>query len=118
MVVFRLWSFGHEEVCVIKVSVFYANGEGKHFDILYYCEKHMTLVQRLCGEALKGMAVEHGISGMAPGSAAPFLAMGHLYFDSAEAFHGAFGPHLNEIMSDVPKYTNVQPAIQISEVEL
>ena len=103
---------------MIKVSVFYANGEGKHFDIAYYCQKHMKLVQQLCGAPLKGMAVEHGVSGMVAGSAAPFLAMGHLYFESAEAFQAAFGPHLNEIMNDVPKYTNVQPMVQISEVKM
>jgi uncharacterized protein (TIGR02118 family) len=107
-----------EEVRMIKVSVFYPNQDGGRFDIAYYCEKHMTMVQRLCGPALKGLAVEHGMSRMAPGSAAPFMAMGHLYFDSAEAFHGAFGPHLDEILSDVPKYTSVQPSIQVSEVKL
>jgi uncharacterized protein (TIGR02118 family) len=47
---------------VTKVSVFYANGAGKHFDIAYYSEKHMKMVQRLCGAALKGMAVEHGLA--------------------------------------------------------
>jgi uncharacterized protein (TIGR02118 family) len=103
---------------MIKVSVFYPNGEGKHFDMAYYCEKHMTLVQRLCGAPLKGMAVEHGVSGMATGSPAPFIAMGHLYFDSAEAFQSAFGPHLNEIVGDIPNYTNIEPSIQISEVRL
>ena len=103
---------------MIKVSVFYANGEGKHFDIGYYCEKHMTLVQRLCGPAVKKMAVEQGMSGMAPGSAAPFLAMGHLYFETLDAFQSSFGPHLNEIVSDVPNYTNIEPSIQISEVKL
>lgn len=103
---------------MIKVSVFYANGEGKHFDIGYYCEKHMTLVQRLCGPALKKMAVEQGMSGVTPGSAAPFLAMGHLYFETLDAFQSSFGPHLNEIVSDVPNYTNIEPSIQISEVKM
>jgi uncharacterized protein (TIGR02118 family) len=63
-------------------------------------------------------AVEHGIGGMSPGSAPPFLAMGHLYFESIEAFQSSFGPHTNEIVADVPNYTNVQPAIQVSEVKL
>ena len=103
---------------MIKVSVFYANGEGKHFDIAYYCEKHMTMVQRLCGPALKMMSVEHGISGMAQGSPAPFLAMGHLYFETVDAFQSSFGPHLNDIVSDVPNYTNIEPNIQISEVKM
>jgi uncharacterized protein (TIGR02118 family) len=103
---------------VIKVSVFYANGEGKRFDIAYYCERHMKLVQRLCGSALKGTAVEHGMSGMAPGSAAPFLAMGHLYFETVAAFQASFGPHVNEIVGDVPNYTNIEPTIQVSEVKM
>jgi uncharacterized protein (TIGR02118 family) len=103
---------------MIKVSVLYPKQEGSRFDINYYCEKHMPMVRRLCGAPLKGMAVEHGISGMMPGSAAPFMALGHLHFDSVEDFQGAFGPHLDEILSDVPKYTNVQPIVQISEVKM
>lgn len=103
---------------MIKVSVFYPNDDGKHFDIAYYCEQHMPLVQKLCGPALKGMAVEHGVSGMATGSPAPFLAMGHLYFESVDMFQQSFGPHLNEIVRDVPNYTNIEPTIQISEVKI
>ena len=103
---------------MIKVSVFYANGEGKYFDISYCCEKYMPLVKRLCGPAIKGIAVEQGTSGGNPGSAPPFLAMGHLYFDSVEALQSSFGPHTNEIVGDVPNYTNVQPTLQISEVKI
>ena len=33
-----------------KVSVMYANGEGKHFDMEYYLDKHMPLVGKLLGE--------------------------------------------------------------------
>ena len=38
--------------------------------------------------------------------------MGHLYFDSVEAFQTAFGSHAGEIMGDIPNYSNVQPTIQ------
>jgi uncharacterized protein (TIGR02118 family) len=44
--------------------------------------------------------------------------MGHLYFDSAEAFQAAFGPHAQEIIADIPNYTDIQPTIQVSEVKL
>jgi uncharacterized protein (TIGR02118 family) len=44
--------------------------------------------------------------------------MGHLYFDSVEAFQAAFSPHAGAIMGDIPNYTNVQPTIQVSEVKL
>lgn len=103
---------------MIKVSVFYANGEGKHFDINYYCEKHMPLVKRLLGAAVKGIAVEHGIGGGTPGAAPQFLAMGHIYFESVEAFQSSFGPNSAEIVADVANYTNVQPLLQISEVKM
>ena len=42
--------------------------------------------------------------------------MGHLLVDSVEVFQVAFGPHAEGIMADIPSYTNVQPAIQISQI--
>jgi uncharacterized protein (TIGR02118 family) len=103
---------------VIKVSVFYPRGEGKHFDIEYYCGKHIPMVQKLCGSALRGVSVERGLSGMAAGSPAPYLAMGNLLFDSIEDFQSSFVPHLEPIVGDVPNYTNSEPVVQISEVKL
>jgi uncharacterized protein (TIGR02118 family) len=103
---------------MIRVTVVYPNTQGSRFDINYYCNTHIPLVQRLVGPALKGVAVEQGVAGGAPGSAAPYLAIGQLQFDSSEAFQASFGPHAQEIMSDIPNYTNVQPVIQISEVKL
>lgn len=103
---------------MIKVTVFYANEEGSRFDIDYYCNVHMPMVQSKCGAALKGMDIDAGVGGGAPGSTAPFACMGHLYFDSVEAFQSAFGPHAKEILADVPNYTNVKPTMQISEVRL
>ena len=103
---------------MIKVSVLYPNTEGAKFDMAYYCNTHMPLVRRLLSPAIKGVAAEQGIGGMAPGSPAPFVAIGHLLFDSLEAFQTIFGPHAQAIMSDIPNYTNLQPTIQISEVKL
>jgi uncharacterized protein (TIGR02118 family) len=103
---------------VIKVSVFYANEAGAHFDMDYYCAKHMPLVQRLCGPALLSVAVEKGLAGGAPGSAPSFLAMGHLHFNSVESYQSAFGPHMQEIVADVANYTNITPVIQISQIML
>ena len=101
---------------MIKVSVFYPNGPQAKFDMQYYTARHIPLVQRLCGAELKSVAVEGGIAGATPGSAPSFLAMGHLLFDSVEAFQSSFGPHASEIVGDVPNYTNIQPVIQISQV--
>jgi uncharacterized protein (TIGR02118 family) len=44
--------------------------------------------------------------------------MGHLLFDSPEAFQTSFGPHAGAIMEDIPTYTNSEPTVQIGEVKL
>jgi uncharacterized protein (TIGR02118 family) len=103
---------------MIKVSVFYPNVDGKKFDADYYLNKHLPMVQEKFGNVLKGTAVEVGLAGGDPGSPPPYRTMGHLYFDSVEAFQAAFAPHMQSIMEDIPKFTDVQPTIQISEVKV
>jgi uncharacterized protein (TIGR02118 family) len=107
-----------EEEQMIKVSVLYPNEKGKKFDIDYYCNSHIPMVQEKLGEALKGGAVEQGLGGMEPGSPATYVAMAHLLFDSVEAFQSAFAPHAETIMADVPNYTDIEPVFQISEVKM
>ena len=103
---------------MIKVSVFYPNNEGSKFDMNYYCNSHIPMVRQKLGAACKGAAVEQGITGATPGSRPGFIAMGHIYFDSVEAFQTAFGPHAEAIMADIPNYTDIQPTLQIREVKI
>jgi len=102
---------------MIKVSVMYPNNADATFDIDYYCHSHMTMVGELLGDSLKGSNVDYGIAGGAPGEMAPFIAIGHLVFDSVESFQAAFGPHAKKILADIPNYTNTQPQIQISDIK-
>jgi len=103
---------------MIKVSVMYPAGDGKTFDMDYYCGKHIPMVKEKLGAACKNVAVEGGIGGGEPGSKPIYIGMGHLYFDSVEAFQMAFGPHAKAILADIPNYTNIQPVMQISEVKM
>jgi len=103
---------------MIKVGVFYPQGPGKKFDMKYYLEKHMPMVQQKVGPSLKKMAVDQGLSGGAPGAAATYVAMAHLTFDSLEAFQASFGKHSAAILADVPNYTDIESIIQISEVKM
>ena len=103
---------------MIKVSVFYPNNEGAKFDIDYYCNQHIPMVRQKLGPACKNAEAEQGLTGPTPGSRPAFIAMGHLYFDSVEAFQTAFGPHAQANMADIPNYTDIQPTIQISDVKL
>jgi len=100
---------------MITVSVLYPNSDGLKFDMDYYLNKHMTLLSQRVGSALKSYVVDKGISGGAPGSKPTYYVMLHLKFESVDAFSKAFGPHASEIMADIPKYTNVQPVIQIND---
>ena len=103
---------------MIKVSVLYPNISGESFDIDYYCSTHVPMVGKLLGDALKGGAIDSGIAGGAEGEAAPFVAMGHLLFESVEEFQSSFGPNAEQIMADLPNFTTIQPQIQISDVKL
>jgi uncharacterized protein (TIGR02118 family) len=103
---------------MIKVSVFYPNQEGSKFNMDYYCNSHMPMVRQKLGAACKGAAVEQGIAGATQGSRPAFIAMGHLYFDSVDAFQTAFGPQAAAITADIPNYTDIQPTLQISDVKM
>ena len=101
---------------MIKVSVMYPNTPGARFNHEYYRDKHMPLVKARLGDACKYYTVDKGIAGGAPGAAATYVGMCHIFCDSVEAFQAGFGPHAKEIMADIPNYTDQSPVIQISEV--
>jgi uncharacterized protein (TIGR02118 family) len=101
---------------MIKVSVMYANKPGATFDHAYYRDRHMPLVKARLGDACQFYTVDKGLAGLPPGQAAPYVAMCHLYCESAEAFQGAFLRHAGEIMDDIANYTDIAPQIQVSEV--
>ena len=103
---------------MIKVSVLYPSGTGNTFDMAYYLGTHMPMVGQKLAGALKGMAVDQGLTGGAPGAPPAFMAIGHLMFDSVEAFQQAFDVHAPAILADIPNYTNTQPTVLVSEVKL
>lgn len=102
---------------MITVNVLYPNKDGAKFDMSYYLTSHIPMVKRLLGAALKGVVVEQGLGGGAPGSKAAFSTLCHLRFDSVEAFQSAFGPNAAQIQNDIANYSSEPPIIQISEVK-
>jgi uncharacterized protein (TIGR02118 family) len=103
---------------MIKVSVLYPYEEGKKFDMNYYLNKHIPMVQEKLGASCNRVEVDQGVSGAAPGSRPTYSAMCHLYFDSLESFQTAFVPHDKTFAKDAPNYSQVAPTIQISEVKM
>lgn len=101
---------------MIKVSVFYPNKPGARFDHAYYKDKHMPLVKTRMGAHCKYYTVDKGLAGGAPNTGPTYIAMCHIFCDSVESFQAGFGPHADEIMKDIPNYTDLEPVIQISDV--
>jgi uncharacterized protein (TIGR02118 family) len=104
------------ESTMIKVSVMYPNKPGCRFDHAYYRDRHMPLVKSRMGEKCLYYTVDKGLAGDAPGKPPTYIAMCHIFCDSVEAFQAGFGPHAEEILADIPKYTDLAPVLQISEV--
>lgn len=103
---------------MIRVNVLYPNQSGATFDMAYYLGKHMPMLRERMGAALKAMTVDQGVSGGQPGTEAAYRVLATLTFDSIDAFQQAFTPHAPEIQGDIPKYTNIAPIVQISEVKM
>jgi uncharacterized protein (TIGR02118 family) len=103
---------------MIVLTVMYPNTPGARFDGDYYRDKHMPMVKELVGPACKGIGYSAGIAGGTPDSPATYIATGSVYFDSLEAFQASFPPHAPQIMADIPNYTDIEPVIEIDEVEL
>jgi len=103
---------------MFKIYIFYPNNPGGRFDMAYYCERHMPMVQARIGAACTGFTVEAGLAGGAPGSAPTYVAVGAFLVNSLEAFGAAITQHGAEIMGDIPNYTDAQPVIQVSQVKV
>ncbi|MCZ4305941.1 EthD family reductase [Zoogloeaceae bacterium G21618-S1] len=101
---------------MIKVSVMYPNTPGARFDHDYYRDTHMPMVKARLGAACRYYTVDKGLAGGAPDEAPTYVGMCHIFCESVEAFQNAFGPHADDIMADIPNYTDLTPVLQISEV--
>src|SRR5947208_994596 len=102
---------------MIKVSVLYPNKPGVRFDVDYYLNTHMPMSARLLGPAIKAILVEIGRPG--PDSAPPpFAAICGFTCETVEDFIQAFTPVAGELQGDIPRYTDIEPVIQISDIRI
>lgn len=99
-----------------KLTAMYPYEEGVRFDFDYYTGPHDRLVkERLEPYGLTRIEVDRGVG--APGDEPPpCVAVGTLWFEAVEGIAEGLAAHGEEILGDVPNFSSVQPAIQISEV--
>jgi uncharacterized protein (TIGR02118 family) len=95
-----------------RVTVVYPNKTDAKFDFGYYMKKHIPLVAGLVGATIE---VRRGISSLT-GSTAAFICVATIPIDSVAAFQTILAQHGAEIFADIPKYTNIEPIIQVDEI--
>ena len=105
---------------MFNISSIYPKKDGYEFDFDYYLNTHMPMsIERLSGaKGFKGVSVERGIEIEEPPIKSSYVAMCHYYFESLEDFMAAFMPHAEELQGDIVNYTNIEPTIQINQVEM
>ena len=100
---------------MLRMTVLYPRGEDSHFDMDYYLESHIPLMEELLGDAMARYEVDKGVGSARPGDPPPYMAVGHFFFASGDDMK-VLGQHAREIAKDVPNFTNVQAEVQISKV--
>ena len=100
---------------MIVVSVTYPAAEGSRFDLDYYREKHMPLVQSRWGTC--GLTDAQFLRGVGMPGGGPFAY--HLTalftFETQSGFERAAQEHGREVMSDIKNFTNARPVVQLNE---
>jgi uncharacterized protein (TIGR02118 family) len=94
---------------MIRVSVLYPKG-GK-FDFDYYVKTHMRLVHKLLDPfGLVRTEVNKGVGD------SPYMAIGHLIFNTMEEMQKGLQAHDPELAADVLNFTDARPEFQVSEI--
>jgi uncharacterized protein (TIGR02118 family) len=106
------------EVGMYKVAILYPDGEGKTFDMDYYLHKHMPMMAGFLGKNLKFYEIDKGIAGAPPNDKVHFVATGYFYVTDMAEYNKAISANRDTIINDIKKYTNIQPVIQVSEIQV
>lgn len=99
----------------ITVTVMYPNTPGSKFDMDYYLGSHLELVGKLWGDRLLSARAVKGVGTADPDTPAPYQVMAILEVESVEVLQQMIGDHGEEVMGDIPNFTDVESIVQISE---
>jgi len=97
------------------ISIAYPKTDGGTFDFDYYTNKHIPMVAKYLGGNAARAEVRKGVASP-DGSAASFVCMANVWIKSVEEFQATLEKHGQEIMGDIPNFTNIQPILQVDEV--
>ena|SRR5690554_2175910 len=92
----------------VLVQVMYPQSE--KFDWDYYISHHMALVEEKMD--LVSWTVLEGIEAITPPT---YQAIASMIFKDSETFEKSFAKVGEEMLADIPKYTDATPIIQVSK---
>jgi uncharacterized protein (TIGR02118 family) len=102
---------------MICLTVLYPKTAESTFDMDYYLSKHVPLVrERLAPAGLLGFDYETGLAGGAPDTLPAYTVIARLSFGNIEDLQNGLGAHGAELIGDIPSFTNVQPVMQVSQI--
>jgi uncharacterized protein (TIGR02118 family) len=102
---------------MIRLSVLYPATVGTTFNWNYYQNQHFALVRKLLPpHGLIKAEADRGVAGFPIGTSAPYHAIGHMFYANMDDLQRAMDACAAELIADIPKFTDSQPVLQISEV--
>jgi uncharacterized protein (TIGR02118 family) len=103
---------------MVRISFLYPNRKDARFDMDYYVGKHMpwSIALLSAHAGFKGVSVERGVGGVAPGLDPEYVAVCHFLFESLDDFMAAVTPNLAALQADMKNYTDLEPTFQVGEV--
>ncbi len=101
---------------MIRVTSVYKNTPDARFDFDYFANVHMPLVKKhLTAFGMGEFVIEKGVEAVSGGTA-PYLAIMHMEISTKDGLMRGLAKHSEELFADIPKYTNIEPEMQISEI--
>jgi len=98
------------------VHVAYPRSEAAHFDFDYYVNKHVPLVKKQLGAAgMTAFSASRGIAGRPIEAPPPFFLVATLTFPDEETLRSALST-ADEVVADIPNFTDVKPHFMIGAV--
>ena len=101
---------------MIRLTALYPNTKGGWFDMDYYLKKHVPFVKERIASFGARLELEEGMAGALPESPSAYVVIGSVTYKSMEDLQNVLTMYGEEIMADIPNYTNLQPIMQISRV--
>ena len=101
---------------MVRVIGFYKWRDGASFDHEYYNKEHMEFTkEKLLPYGLLHLESDQYLS-VTPPQPGDVIAASNAYFESPEKAQAAIVAVGNDLMSDVPNYTNLSPELKMSLV--